>query len=132
MHPESANNQRGEDDITSSPTNQILFLRVSYNGSTRAFQAHGRGSIPLTRYMVSKGKIYVVTMYRWGNRENHSYLLSVWSKKQKALDECKKEEDYRGGKYMGEIIEMELDSELRDEDRARKTIKKLGLHPIFQ
>ena len=54
-------------------------------------------------------KIYVVTMYRWGERENHSYVHSVHGKKQAAIDAAKEEEENRGGsKYYPEVLECTL------------------------
>lgn len=54
-------------------------------------------------------KIYVVTMYRYGNHENHSYVLGAWSKKAKAQDEGLAEQKYRGDKYKPEITEWEVE-----------------------
>lgn len=53
--------------------------------------------------------VYVVTMYRYGNKEKHSYVLGVYSNKQKAEKEVEIEEEYRGGKYKGEVLECILD-----------------------
>lgn len=52
--------------------------------------------------------LYTVVAYRFGDRERHSYLVGVFEKKQKALVEAEKEEEYRGGKYICEICEIEL------------------------
>lgn len=49
--------------------------------------------------------VYTVHAYRWGNRENHSYLVGVYSKKEKALKAAYIEEDFRGGKYKCEVLE---------------------------
>ena len=35
--------------------------------------------------MASKGKLYIVTMYRWGDRSDHSYVLGVFRKKHRAI-----------------------------------------------
>lgn len=53
--------------------------------------------------------VYVVTMYRYGNHESHSYVLGAWSKKAKAQDEGVQEEEHRGGKYKPEITEWEVE-----------------------
>jgi len=53
---------------------------------------------------MSKNKIYVVTMYRSGNRDSHSYVLGAYIKKSLALSEADKEENDRGGKYLSEIL----------------------------
>lgn len=53
-------------------------------------------------------KLYVVTMYRWGNRDNHSYFLGAFDNKATAKEEWEKEEINRGGKYYAEVIETEI------------------------
>ena len=59
-----------------------------------------------------KKMLYAVTMYRWGDRECHSYLLGVYSTKAKAEKAGQKEKEYRGGsKYYPECIEVPLDAE---------------------
>ena len=58
-------------------------------------------------------------MYRWGDREKHSYLVGVFNSKDKAFKEGEKETIYRGGKYDSEIYEIEL-----NKPETRKTIKK--------
>lgn len=55
---------------------------------------------------MSKNKFYVLTMYRWGNREKHSYVLGVFTKKTKAFKVKEQEEEDRGGKYVGEVVEF--------------------------
>jgi len=54
---------------------------------------------------MNKNKIYVVTMYRNGTRDKHSYVLGAYTKKALALSEADKEENDRGGKYLSEILE---------------------------
>ncbi len=54
---------------------------------------------------MNKNKIYVITMYKWGERINHSYVLGVYTKKALAISEADKEEQDRAGKYMSEILE---------------------------
>ena len=53
-------------------------------------------------------KVYVVTMYRWGDREAHSYVLGVFGGKVRAFEEAWGAEECRGGKYEPEIVEMAL------------------------
>jgi hypothetical protein len=54
--------------------------------------------------------MYVVTMYRWGSREAHSYVLGVFQKKYAAIKAGISEYDYRGcGKYEPEILEIPID-----------------------
>lgn len=53
-----------------------------------------------------KKEMYIVTMYKYANREAHSYVLGVWGKKYQAMKFAGKEENDRGGKYIAEIIEV--------------------------
>lgn len=46
-----------------------------------------------------KNEIYIVTAYRWGDAESHSYNLGVFTKKKKAQDVAESHCTYRGGKY---------------------------------
>ncbi len=62
-------------------------------------------------------KVYVVTVYRYGNKEGHSYVVGVYSEQWKALIAAQKEQDYRGGKYDYEVIQVEIDV-----DKQRKII----------
>jgi hypothetical protein len=56
---------------------------------------------------MSKDKIYVVTMYRWGDRERHSYVYGVFTKKNAAIEAGKIEQVYRGGnKYYPQVMEF--------------------------
>lgn len=72
-------------------------------------------------------QIYVVTAYRFGNREKHSYVLGVYSTEELALQEADKEENFRGGKYTCEILMYILDSEQSPDlsFNLPKVIKKL-------
>lgn len=56
-------------------------------------------------------KIYVVIAYRWGDENNHSYLVGVTPRKHCAIDMAQKENDYRGGKYTCTIYETGCDWE---------------------
>lgn len=57
-------------------------------------------------------KVYVVTMYRHACREAHSYVLGAWSRKYQAIKAADEEEDYRGGKYIAEIIEVVMNQKV--------------------
>lgn len=107
-------------------------MQVSYNGSIRDFQSFDRGSTPLTCSMSSKNKVYVVTMYRWGDKETHSYVIGAFTKKQRAIDECQKEEEYRGGKYNGEVLEFDPNATMRNPEARPKVIKERSLHYAFK
>jgi len=73
--------------------------------------------------------VYAVEMLRWGDPENHHYLIGVYSDFQKALAAGIEEERYRGGcgKYEPRISECEVDGDLRticaSIDVARKLLK---------
>lgn len=66
--------------------------------------------------------VYVVTMYRWGERENHSYVLGVFTKKHKAIKAADEEELCRGTKYSAEILRTPL-NDLKVKDLGYKIIK---------
>ena len=42
---------------------------------------------------------YVVEALRWGDRENHSYIVGVYDNLHDACEACVVEEMWRGGKY---------------------------------
>lgn len=48
-------------------------------------------------------EIYVVTAYRWGDRERHSYIVGAFFDFALAKTAGEAEEEYRGGKYRCEI-----------------------------
>ena len=73
--------------------------------------------------MIKNARVYVVTMYRYGDREAHSYVLGVYSTKTIAETEAVREKDYCGGKYVPEIIEMPVDD-------GRRGDKKLPAHQV--
>jgi hypothetical protein len=53
--------------------------------------------------------IHVVVAYRWGDVNNHSYVVGVYSNKEKALNAAGIEYSNRGGKYECHITEHEID-----------------------
>lgn len=53
-------------------------------------------------------KLYIVTAYRWGNKESHNYVIGVFDNKDVASQQAKYEEERRSGKYTCEIIETEV------------------------
>ena len=74
---------------------------------------------------------YVVTMYRYGSRERHSYVLGVFTKKTKAEKAETKEQEYRGStKYYPEILECPLNETLRDD--PFKVVMELDQNPHFK
>jgi len=44
-------------------------------------------------------KLIVATMYRYGDRELHSYVLGAYSSLDQAMNEGEKERQHRGNKY---------------------------------
>lgn len=54
-------------------------------------------------------KVYVVTAYRWGDHEQHSYVVGAFSNPNKATRSKHDEEQHRGGKYSCEIVELMVD-----------------------
>ena len=58
-------------------------------------------------------QIFIVTAYRWGNKECHSYVLGAFSTKEEAIRQAKIEEEWRGGKYDCEVIVMKLNDSLK-------------------
>jgi hypothetical protein len=50
--------------------------------------------------------IFVVTMYRHGSREKHSYVLGAWLSERRAKREAKKEQEVRANLYMPEILSV--------------------------
>ena len=57
-------------------------------------------------------KSYLVYNYRWGYLNNHSYLIGVYDDLEKAIEQAKKGNEYRGGKYGTCVWEIEKDFEV--------------------
>lgn len=53
--------------------------------------------------------VYVVTMYRYGEPEKHSYVLGVWSTYEAAIKAGDLEKEWRGNKYLPTITKWEID-----------------------
>lgn len=53
--------------------------------------------------------VYVLNMLRYDDENNHSYIVGVYSSKEKAENIGKKEELYRGNKYTYSIHETLID-----------------------
>ena len=54
--------------------------------------------------------VYTVIMYRWGDRERHSYLLGVFDTEEQAIDEGERECAWRGNKYKPFIAKVEINA----------------------
>lgn len=79
---------------------------------------------------MTKGKLYVVTMYRWGDANNHSYVLGVFSKKETAIKRGESESFFRGRKYMPECLEIGM-NEISDNGLAFKAVVPLQRSPCM-
>ncbi len=60
-----------------------------------------------------KKSVYVVTAYRWGDRNLHSYVVGVFDKKHKAINSADEQSAFRGGKY-GCVVEEFIMGEYSD------------------
>jgi hypothetical protein len=58
---------------------------------------------------MKKNKSYVVIAYKWGCRDEHSYLVGCYCKKAKAIKIADEEVKERGGKYTCDVEEVEMD-----------------------
>ena len=71
--------------------------------------------------------IYTVHACRWGDREKHSYIVGVYTKKHRALKAAENEEEWRGGKYSCEVREWESDQKNKiDLWPVSKVVKAMG------
>ena len=52
--------------------------------------------------------VFIVTAYRWGDYETHSYVLGVFDSEEKAMKAATIEEESRGGKYVCEILKGKI------------------------
>ena len=52
---------------------------------------------------------YIVTAYRFGDRELHSYIVGVYSTYELAFQYADIEENFRGGKYTCEVLAVKVD-----------------------
>ena len=57
--------------------------------------------------------IYVVTAYRFGDRESHSYVVGAFDDQENALKQAKLEREWRGGKYECEVRSMNINESLK-------------------
>lgn len=58
-------------------------------------------------------KTFVVTAYRWGQRNAHSYVVGAFESFDAAKACADAHVDYRGGKYGCEVVEAKLWSEVK-------------------
>lgn len=57
--------------------------------------------------------IYIVTAYRFGDREGHSYVVGAFDNEEESLKQAKLEREWRGGKYECEVRSMNLNESLK-------------------
>lgn len=69
--------------------------------------------------------LYITTMYRYANKEKHSYVLGVFSKQEQAVVEGELERVNRGNKYFPEVLEMKLNISKKKKVVLPVNIKKL-------
>lgn len=50
-------------------------------------------------------KIYITTMYRYGSKKEHSYVIYVGFNEHKAKEAGREESKFRGVKYSHEVVE---------------------------
>ena len=55
-------------------------------------------------------KVYVVKMNRYPGFKKHSYILGVWSTREKAIEAGIKERSHRKGKYRATIFSFVTDA----------------------
>lgn len=66
------------------------------------------------------GSIFVLTAYRWGLRDAHSYVVGAYPTRQLALSAAEQHLDYRGGKYGVEVVECGGDADEGGENGPRQ------------
>ena len=57
--------------------------------------------------------VYIVTAYRFGDRESHSYVVGAFDNEEESMKQAKHEREWRGGKYECEVRSMELNESLK-------------------
>ena len=67
-------------------------------------------------------QIYIVTAYRWNQRDNHSYLIGCSKNLTRAKNMADSHLEYRGGKYSCHVEKMELNKFDNDVDEYSESI----------
>ena len=67
-------------------------------------------------------KVYVITAYRWGDRENHSYLVAVSFDQTRAEEIAHDHCQYRGGKYACVVESVVIDDFDNDADEYSEEV----------
>ena len=55
---------------------------------------------------------YIVEALRWGERENHSYILGLYSDLERAKRAADEHTEYRGGKYKCMVHQCGMDEQM--------------------
>jgi hypothetical protein len=56
--------------------------------------------------------IYIVEAFRWGDKENHSYVIGCWDNIELAKKAAIEHAEYRGGKYQCIVNQSKLNEEM--------------------
>lgn len=59
--------------------------------------------------------VYVVTAYRFGDRERHSYVVGVFTNPELAIEVAEQVPDERAGKYYAEVLKFGLNESCNGE-----------------
>jgi hypothetical protein len=65
--------------------------------------------------------VYIVEASRWGNNENHSYVLGCWDSLEVAKKAADEHVTYRGGKYLCTVLQCNLNNEI-DSDWSKSVL----------
>ena len=68
---------------------------------------------------LKQGMYYIVEALRWGERENHSYILGLYSDLERAKQAADEHTEYRGGKYQCVVLGCGMDEQLDQDWNAR-------------
>lgn len=66
--------------------------------------------------------MFIVTAYKWGDAEMHSYPIGVFDNLDLAIIESEAHADYRGGKYACVVDECQLNHYRNEDDRHTKEV----------
>lgn len=58
---------------------------------------------------------YIVEALRWGERENHSYVVGLYSELDRAIKVAEEHTEYRGGKYQCVVLQCEMDEQVNQD-----------------
>lgn len=56
--------------------------------------------------------IYIVEAWRWGDKEDHSYVVGCWDNLEAAKRAAMTHAEYRGGKYQCVVQHSKLNEEM--------------------